>query len=109
MYQMQEAVELWTGLICAMGRALVPLKTSWYVSEFTWKNQEWAYILVDETLGTLEIIDTACSTNEVEQLEPDCAQRTLRVKQYPMGNNYAKKDFLKSLGESGRRRYAPEN
>ncbi len=58
MYQMQEAVDLWSGLIHGTGGALFPSKTFWYVIDFKWQKEEWAYAKMYEIPGSLEMSDT---------------------------------------------------
>ncbi len=65
MYQTQEAIDLWSGLIHATGGALVPSKTFRDVIEFTWQI-EWAYATIDDVLGSLKITDTTRTTHDIE-------------------------------------------
>ena len=39
----QGNVDHWEGAIRATGSALDPLKTHWFLIDFTWKNGQWAY------------------------------------------------------------------
>ncbi len=40
---MKEALDLWSSMIWAMDRALVPEKTFWYVNDFSWQEGNWEY------------------------------------------------------------------
>jgi len=41
--KMQNSLQLWHGLLQAMGGDLVPEKCFWYLSNFKWDNNCWKY------------------------------------------------------------------
>jgi len=55
---MQESVTHWEGLLQATGGALVLEKGFWYLINFEWKNNMWRYKGINQTPGTLSILDT---------------------------------------------------
>ncbi len=87
MYHMQEAVNLWSGLIQGTGDAWIPPKTFWYVIDFTWQDEDWEYTMVEEVRGSLELTGLEGMVNDIESLEPYCVRRTFGVQQCSKGHN----------------------
>jgi len=42
--KMQQSLNLWVGLLCAMGGALVPKKCFWYLLDLKWESGKWIYV-----------------------------------------------------------------
>lgn len=50
-------INTWEGGLKAMGGALVPSKSYWYLIDFEWKNNQWQYIIKDNAPAELSIRD----------------------------------------------------
>ena len=89
----QGNVHHWEGAIRATGGALDPIKTHWFLIDFTWKNGQWAYKQMDPTL-TLNMLNSEGRRVTIKQLPVSQGMKTLGVTLAPDGNN---KDIIQSL------------
>ncbi len=64
-------------LIIPTEGAFVPSKMFWYLIDFTWLDEYWSYIMVEEVMGSLEVTDSNGISHRVERSEPDYARWTL--------------------------------
>ena len=75
--------------------AIVPVKTFWYLIDFSWSSGRWKYKSVDESPGSLWINDIEGIRKEVRRCEPCDAQETLGVFLAPDGNLRKQKEKLR--------------
>jgi len=54
---MQAALSLWEQGLCAMGGALVPEKSFWYLIDFRWQGSKWKYAKYKTEPGELLMKD----------------------------------------------------
>ena len=54
-HKMQEVVDTWEGGLRASGGALVPDKSYWYQIHFTFTNNKWRYLSIEDTPAHLSI------------------------------------------------------
>ena len=78
-YKMQQALDLWEGLIKNTGGALVVDKCRWWGIDFVWNNGNGRYKTATELQGKLSAIDTHGQHNMVKQLEVHKSYKTLGV------------------------------
>jgi hypothetical protein len=83
-------LDCWGGVLRATGGALVPEKSYWYVIDFKWDGQQWAYPSKTDMLGDI-LITGADGKHQVVLMghEPDVGQETLEVIQAMDGNTSA--------------------
>ncbi len=99
MFQMQEVVDVWKGLVQAMRGTLVLAKTFWYFIDFTCQDEELAYATIGEITGSLKMKSYDGVINEVESLEPDCVRQLLGARQCPT-NNEVEKENLQEVAKN---------
>jgi len=67
--RMQELINMWAGLLNAMGGALVPEKCFWYYIHNTWRHGKWQYIQNPTTQG-MYVPDDNNHAIKIPQLSP---------------------------------------
>ena len=77
--EMQDALNLWEGLIKNTGGALAVDKCRWWGVDFKWKNGNWQYKTSQELQGQLTAVDTKGQRDIVQQLEVNESYETLGV------------------------------
>ena len=77
--EMQNAIDLWEGLIKNTGGALAVDKCRWWGIDFKWHNGMWKYKHSTELLGELTGVDTHGVRDQVKQLEVNESYETLGV------------------------------
>jgi hypothetical protein len=87
--KLQESVTAWEGGLRTTGGAIVPEKTHWYLIEFAWQDGIPTYKPVSEAGGRLQVRDHNGILQELRQLEPWEAERTLGIRLAPDGNMLA--------------------
>lgn len=92
----QLALEAWQGGICATGGAIVPEKSHWYFVDFKWNNGIPIYKSVTETSRQLMVLDANGVSQQLRQLEPHMAERTLGVRLAPDGNMKTQSNFMRA-------------
>jgi len=91
---MQGGLDLWEGLLKMTGKAIVPLKTYWYLVNFEWKEGTWLYKLSRDVPASLTVKDLNGDRHTLSHLEPHEVRRSLGVRSAPDGNNKAQVDYL---------------
>jgi len=85
---MQAVLPLWEQSLHAMGGALVPKKSFWYLIDFRWQGSKWKYTKYDREPGEeLLMKDRTQQEKPIRQLAANEAQCTLGVYLAPDGNN----------------------
>jgi len=92
--KMQQSLQLWHGLLQAMGGDLVPEKCFWYLIDFKWANNCWQYIKWMANERVLSIPWSDGTKVQIPLLETGEARRTLGVRLAPDGNNDAEYTHL---------------
>jgi len=95
--QMQDSVNHWEGLLCAMGGALVPTKCFWYWIDFKQTHEKCVYVTKNDLPGELTIRDDTQSHVVVPRLDPHEAWHTLGVQLAPDGNWETECQYLHSV------------
>jgi len=54
--KMQKSLSMWHGLLRATGGELVPEKCFWYLIDFKWENNKWAYKKTGEAPGQIRVM-----------------------------------------------------
>ena len=91
----QGNVDHWEGAIRATGGALDPLKTHWFLIDFTWEKGQWKYKQMDPS-QTLHMRNSEGRRVNIKQLPVSKGMKTLGVTLAPDGN---KKDIIQALLE----------
>ena len=91
----QGNIDHWEGAIRGTGGALDPLKTHWFLIDFTWKNGQWSYKQMDPAL-TLNMLNPEGRRVTIKQLPVSQGMKTLGLTLAPDGNN---KDIVQALSE----------
>jgi len=94
-HKMQQSINMWAGLLRAMGGALVPKKCFWYYIHNTWKNCKWQYVPNPTTHAMVVPND-----NNAPIPTPVEARRTLGVRLAPNGNNRDEFQYLMDIVRS---------
>ena len=92
---MQQAMDLWEGLIKNTGGTLVVDKCHWWGVDFYWQDAKWRYKTQQELGQTLTAIDTNDERQMVEQLDASSAYKTLGVWIAADGNHTKELKILK--------------
>jgi len=98
---MQVALSLWEQGLCAMGGALVPKKSFWYLIDFKWQGSKWKYAKYAMEPGELLMKDHTQQEKPIRQLEADEAQQTLGIYLAPDGNNQTQIQILLKKLDNG--------
>ncbi len=85
--KMQKSLSMWHGLLWAMGGKLVPEKCFWYLIDFKWDNNKWAYEKTGEAPGQIKVTINQEEQITIPRLEPSEACRTLGIQSALDGNN----------------------
>ena len=97
---LQHAIHAWQGGIHASGGALVPEKSHWYFIDFKWSQGRPSYKTVRETPLDIRIRDLNGNDQQLRQLEPWEAERTLGVRLAPDGNMKTQASHMRSIAET---------
>jgi hypothetical protein len=97
--EMQHALDTWEGSLWAMGGAIVPDKSFWYLIGFQWTAGIWRYKDEEKAPATLSVKDCDGQRIQLACLSPDAAHRTLGMRLAPDGNNKAEIEYLHSIAE----------
>ena len=92
---MQQAMDLWEGLIKNTGGALAVDKCRWWGVDVFWQDGKWRYKTQQELGQTLTAIDTNDERQIVEQLDASSAYETLGVWIATDGNHTKELKVLK--------------
>ena len=92
--EMQQGLDTWEGLLKAMGGALVPDKSFWYLIDFKWKEGKWWYATEDETPAILSMLDKDRVQHVITCLSSSEAHKSLGVCSAPDGNNHAQVEYM---------------
>ena len=92
---MQQAMDLWEGLIKNTGGTLVVDKCLWWGVDFYWQDAKWRYKTQQELGQTLTAINTNDERQIVEQLDASSAYKTLGVWIAADGNHTKELKILK--------------
>lgn len=82
----QKAVKDWHGAIKTLGGALKPIKCSWCLIAFTFRNGQWEYLKTDELRAALRVPDPDGNEIEIKRLEPKEAVKVVGIQQAVDGN-----------------------
>jgi hypothetical protein len=74
--EMQRALDTWEGSLWAMGSAIVPDKSFWYLIGFQWTEGIWRYKDEEEAPATLSVKDCDGQRIQLARLSPDAARQT---------------------------------
>jgi hypothetical protein len=77
--RIQKSLTAWEGGIRATGGAIEPLKSHWYLIDFDWQKGNPIYKTVKQTGGVLRVRDPSGNVQNLKQLQPWKAERTLGV------------------------------
>ena len=98
-HKMQEAVDLWEGLIKNTGGALAVIKCRWWGIDFKWNHGKWSYRNKHDFQQELFAIDTSGTRQKIKQLDVSDAYETLGVFITADGNH---REQLKIMKEQAR-------
>jgi hypothetical protein len=93
---MQKVVDRWEGGIRAMGGALVPSKSHWFLIDFCWTGKKWRYRTIDELPGDISVLDKDGERTVLDRHEASTATKTLGVWQAMDGNNLVEVKALRA-------------
>jgi len=85
--KMQKSLSMWHGLLWATRGKLVPEKCFWYLIDFKWENNKWAYKKTGEAPGQIRVMINQEEQITIPRLEPSEAHRTLGIQLAPDGND----------------------
>ena len=86
--EMQKAIDTWEGGLRAIGGALIPSKSHWYLINHWWNEKEWKYMIKAQILAKLKVKDVSGQYGApLERLEAREAKETLGVFLSVDGNN----------------------
>ncbi len=91
---MQQALDMWSGMIPATRGALIPEKTFWYAIDFLWHKGTLEYTPQDDLLSNNKMIYSSRCTQMGERLELTQDWRTLGFHQCPTGTNAQEIEYL---------------
>jgi hypothetical protein len=92
---MQDGLDLWEGLLKAMGSALVPKNSYWwYLIDFKCNNGTWKYTTMEETQFDLTMKDKDEVQHVLAQLPIEEARRPLGCRSAPDSNNKAQVEYM---------------
>ena len=99
--QMQQALNLWEGLIKATGGALSVEKCCWWSIDFNWQpDGSWKYKKISDTPGMLKVRDGDNVSQNIARLEVSEAFETLGVFLAPDGNQSAQLQKMESVAKA---------
>ncbi len=98
--QMQWALDLWSGMIKAMGGTLFPEKAFWYAIHFSSTNGEWEYASQEDIEATLKVHDHSGILHKVKWLEPNDVRWTLGMQQCLVGTNNTEAEYLMTVAKT---------
>ena len=85
--EMQKALDMWAGGLRATGGALVPSKSYWYMIDFKWINNQWAYVTKEDSPEILTLRTSKENRTVLRRLNPNESKETLGVYLAVDGNN----------------------
>ena len=97
--QMQQAMDLWEGLIKNTGGALAVDKCRWWGVDFVWNDGQWRYKTQQELGRTLTAIDANDERQIIKQLDVLTAYETLGVWLAADGNHSKELKILKDTAK----------
>ena len=95
--EMQDAMDLWEGLIKNTGGALATNKCRWWGMEFAWSEGKWKYKTNEELHRILKANDTYETRHTIRQLKTCEAYETLGVWLAADGNHQKEKEILTTI------------
>ena len=96
---MQQAMDLWEGLIKNTGGALAVDKCRWWGVDFVWNDGQWRYKTQQELGRTLTAIDANDERQIIKQLDVLTAYETLGVWLAADGNHSKELKILKDTAK----------
>ena len=97
--KMQDAIDLWEGLIKNTGGGLATIKCRWWGINFQWNNGKWRYRQKQEFTQEMYAFDTSEKRQKIKQLDVSDAYETLGVFIAADGNH---REQLKIMKEQAR-------
>ncbi len=104
--KMQNSLMMWHGLLWATGGELVPDKCFWYMIDFKWQNQQWAYKNLVELPGKIHVTINQNEKIIIPRLETSEARRTLGIQLVPDSNDEMEAQYLQEVAVEWARKMA---
>jgi len=104
--KMQNSLTMWHSLLWATGGKLVPDKCFWYMIDFKWQNQQWAYKNLVELPGKIHVTINQNEKIIIPRLETLEARRTLGIQLVPDSNDEMEAQYLQEVAVEWARKMA---